>query len=107
MRVSGGDLCRRRKHRPSRQARPKALYVPEKNKPSVVNVMRMNGNLKSYLREVDEQAEETLFRLVRQRAKEEGVDEAMKCRDQLYWVGRMNSIRDRANKIVLNEVICV
>ena len=81
-------------------------YLKE-NKPSVVNVMRMNGNLKSYLREVDEQAEEMLFRLVRQRAKEEGVDEAMKCRDQLYWVGRMNSIRDRANKIVLNEVICV
>ena len=81
-------------------------YLKE-NKPSFVNVMRMNGNLKSYLREVDEQAEETLFRLVRQMAKEEGVDEAMKRSDQLYWVGRMNSIRDRVNKIVLNEVICV
>ena len=55
-------------------------YLKE-NKPTVVNVMRMNGNLKSYLREVDEQAEEMLFQLVKQMAKDEGVDEAMKCRD--------------------------
>ena len=47
----------------------------------------MNGNLKSYLREVDEQAEKMLFQLVNQMAKDEGVDEAMKRCDQLYWAG--------------------
>ena len=46
------------------------------NKPTVVNVMRMNNTLKQYLREVDEQAEEMLFQLVKQMAKDEGVDEA-------------------------------
>ena len=51
-------------------------YLKE-NKPTVVNVMRMNGNLKSYLREVDEQAEEMLFQLVKQMAEGEDVDEAM------------------------------
>ena len=51
-------------------------YLKE-NKPTVLSVMRMNGNLKSYLREVDEQAEEMLFQLVKQTAKDEGVDEAM------------------------------
>ena len=81
-------------------------YLKE-NKPTVVNVMRMNGNLKSYLREVDEQAEEMLFHLVKQMAKDEGVDEAMKRLDQLYWVARMNNIRNRAEEIVLREVICV
>ena len=81
-------------------------YLKE-TKPTVVNVMRMNGNLKSYLREVDEQAEEMLFHLVKQMAKDEGVDEAMKRRDQLYWVGRMNNIRNRAEEIVLREVIYV
>ena len=45
-------------------------YLKE-NKPTVVNVMRMNGNLKSYLREVDEQAEEMLFHLVKQMAMNE------------------------------------
>ena len=81
-------------------------YLKE-NKPTVVNVMRMNGNLKSYLREVDEQAEEMLFHLVKQMAKDEGVDEAMKRRDQLYWVGQVNNIRNRAEEIVLREVIFV
>ena len=79
----------------------------KENKPTVVSVMRMNGNLKSYLREVDEHAEEMLFQLVKQMAKDEGVDEAMKRRDQFYWVGRMNNIRNRAEEIVLREVICV
>ena len=59
-------------------------YLKE-NKPTVLSVMRMNGNLKSYLREVDEQAEEMLFQLVKQMAKDEGVDEAMKRRDQMLW----------------------
>ena len=81
-------------------------YLKE-NKPTVVNVMRMNGNLKSYLREVDEQAEEMLFQFVKQMAKDEGVDEAMKRRDQLYWAGCMNNIRNRAEEIVLREVICI
>ncbi|MBP5237152.1 MAG: TnpV protein [Clostridia bacterium] len=81
-------------------------YLKE-NKPTAVNVMRMNGNLKSHLREVDEQAEEMLFQLVKQMAKDEGVDEAMKRRDQLYWVGRMNNIRNRAEETVLREVIYV
>ena len=81
-------------------------YLKE-NKPTVVNVMRMNGNLKPYLREVDEQAEEMLFQLVKQLAKGEGVDEAMKRRDQMLWVQRMNNIRNRAEEIVLREVICV
>ena len=46
-----------------------------------------------------------LFQLVRQMAKDEGVDEALKRRDQLDWVQRMKSIRNRAEEVVLNEII--
>lgn len=81
-------------------------YLKE-NKPTTVNVMRMNGSLKQYLREVDEQAEEMLYQLVRQMAKDEGVTESLKCQDQMLWVGRMNSIRNRAEEIILNEIIYV
>ena len=81
-------------------------YLKE-NKPTTVNVMRMNGSLKTYLREVDEQAEETLFQLVKQMAKDEGVTEELKRRDQMAWVGAMNNIRNRAEEIVLREVIYV
>ena len=69
--------------------------------------MRMNGTLNSYLREIDEQAEEMTFQLVKQLAKQEGVTEELKRRDQMAWVGAMNNIRDRVNEIVLNEVIFV
>ena len=92
--------------RAGRRDQRRYRYLKE-NKPIVLNVMRMNGNLKSYLREVDEQAEEMLFHLVKQMAKNEGVDESMKRRDQFYWVGRMNNIRNRAEEIVLREVICL
>ena len=47
------------------------------------------------------------YRLVKQMAKDEGVTEELKRRDQLAWVGAMNNIRDRVNEIVLNEVIFV
>ena len=79
-------------------------YLKE-NKPSVIGVMRMKGTLIPYLQSVDEQAEEMVFQLVKQLAKQEGVTEEMKCRDQMAWVGAMNNIRDRVNEIVLQEVI--
>ena len=81
-------------------------YLKE-NRPTTVNVMRMNGTLNSYLREVDEQADEMTFQLVKQLAKQEGITDELKRRDQMAWVGAMNNIRDRVNEIVLNEVIFV
>ena len=81
-------------------------YLKE-NRPTTVNVMRMNGTLNSYLREIDEQVEEMTFQLVKQFAKQEGITEELKRRDQMAWVGAMNNIRDRVNEIVLNEVIFV
>lgn len=81
-------------------------YLKE-NRPTIVNVMRTNGTLNSYLREVNEQAEEMTFQLVKQLSKQEGVTEELKRRDQMAWVGAMNNIRDRVNEIVLNEVIFV
>ena len=78
-----------------------------KNKPTVINVMRMKGTLNDYLKSVNEQAEEMLFQLVKQMAKAEGVTEQLKANDQLKWVGMMNNIRNRAMEIVNNEVILV
>ena len=81
-------------------------YLRE-NRPTTVNVMRMNGKLNSYLREVDAQADEMAFQMVKQLAKQEGITEELKRRNQMAWVGAMNNIRDRVNEIVLNEVIFV
>ena len=81
-------------------------YLKE-SRPTTVSIMRLNGTLNSYLREVDEKADEMTFQLVKQLAKQEGITEELKCRDQMAWVGAMNNIRDRVNEIVLNEVIFV
>ncbi|HCH28654.1 MAG TPA: TnpV protein [Ruminococcaceae bacterium] len=78
-----------------------------KNKPTVINVMRMKGTLNDYLKSVNEQAEEMLFQLVKQLAKQEGVTEELKRRDQMAWVGMMNNIRDRAEEIVKSKVLFV
>ena len=77
----------------------------KQNQPTTINVMRMNGTLESYLKQVNVDAEDMLFQTVKQMAKAEGVNEALKASDQLEWVRRMNNIRNRAEEIVLNELI--
>ena len=81
-------------------------YLKE-NKPSVIGVMRLNGNLISYLQSVNGQADEMYFQLVKQLANQEGITEELKRNDQMAWVAAMNNIRDRVNEIVLNELIFV
>ena len=61
--------------------------------------------LDSYLADIQEQAAEMLERLIVQMAKSEGITEQLKAENQLEWVRRMNSIRNRAEEIVLAELI--
>ena len=77
----------------------------KQNRPSTVGVMRMNGTLEGYLKEINQQAAEMLETLIRQYAKAEKVTEALKRTDQLEWVRRMNNIRNRAEEVMLNEII--
>ncbi len=44
-------------------------------------------------------------KLVSQLSEQEGVTERLKAEDQMLWVQRMNNIRNRATKIVNNEII--
>lgn len=76
-----------------------------KNKPTVINVMRMNGTLNDYPKSVNEHAEEMTFQLVKQLAKQEDVTEELKSKNQLEWAYRMNSVRTRAEEIVNKDVL--
>ena len=76
-------------------------------KPTVINVMRMNGTLNSYLKSVDTEAEEMLFQLVNQMAKAEGITEELKATDQMKWVRLMNNIRNCAEEVVKSEVLFI
>ena len=77
----------------------------KQNRPSTVGVMRLNGTLEGYLKEVNQEATEMLEMLIMQYAKVEGVTEALKRENQLGWVQKMNSIRNRAKEVVLSEII--
>lgn len=64
-----------------------------------------SGELNAHLADVDRQAEELFLRLVKQMADAEGITETLKANDQMEWVGRMNSCRDRASETIYHQVI--
>ena len=66
---------------------------------------KVKGSLNLHLKEVDHQTQEMEQRLISQLAQQEGVTERLKADNQMEWVARMNSIRHRADEIVLNELI--
>lgn len=63
--------------------------------------------LSEHLAEIEEECNERMESLVKDMAKQEGVTEALKAADQMAWVQRMNNIRNRAEEIVLNEIVYV
>ena len=64
-----------------------------------------SGKLNDYLADLNEQAEELFFRLVKELAEKEGVTEAIKAENQMLWVQKMNDIRNAAMEIVSSELI--
>ena len=76
-------------------------------KNAAYTTLLIEGKLQDYLADVNKQAEEMIFRLVKQMAEKEGVTEELKKQDQMVWVGRMNNIRNRAEETVLNELIFI
>lgn len=79
-------------------------YLKEHH-PAIYSELLLTEKLYPHLREIDEVCEGRLELLVLQIAKREGVTEALKAADQMAWVGKMNSIRSRAEEIVLQELI--
>ena len=65
----------------------------------------LTGELWTYLADLNEQAQSRLEVIIEQMKAAEGVTENLKAADQMAWVGAMNSIRKRAEEIVLSELI--
>ena len=93
-------------HPTGRWGRLHKRYLKEHH-PIRYNQLLLSGELGSYLAKLDKQAEEQLALIIRQIQEAEGVDEALKAADQLEWVRRMNSIRNRAEEIIKTELIFV
>ena len=67
--------------------------------------MLMNGTLNPLLEDVDHQAQEMEQQIISQLAQQEGITEQLKAENQMEWVARMDSIWNRADEIVLNDLI--
>ena len=83
------------------------VAAPTEQHPVRYNQLLLSGELGGYLAKLDKQAEEQLALTVRQMQEAEGVTEALKAADQLEWVRRMNSIRNRAEESIKTELIFV
>lgn len=69
--------------------------------------MLMKGTLNAHLEEVDRQADEMDQRLISQLAQQEEITEQLKAENQLKWVSQMNNIQNRADEIVLHDLIYI
>lgn len=81
------------------------LWYIQQYKKNLYFDLYVSGRLNGYLAEIDAQAEDMFFRLVKEMAAREGVTESLKAEDQMRWVGSMNNIRNRAREIVNRNLI--
>ena len=84
--------------------RMRRSYLKEYRK-ILYNNYVLEGTLFKHLAEIDQACNERIENIVSAMAKQEGVTEALKAADQIEWVRRMNSIRNRAEEIVLHELV--
>ena len=99
------DICLPEETRPiGRWGRMYREYLKEHH-PLRFNDLVLSGQLWTYLADLNEQAQERLSLIIEQMKASEGVTEELKAADQMAWVGAMNSIRNRAEEIILREMI--
>ena len=79
-------------------------YLKEHH-PIRFNDLVLSGQLWTYLADLNEQTQERLSLIIEQMKASEGVTEELKAADQMAWVRAMNSIRNRAEEIILREMI--
>ena len=87
-----------------RWGRMRREYLRE-HKPIQYNCLLLSGKLWTYLADLNEQAQDRLDRIIEQMKTAEGVTEGLKAADPMAWVGAMNNIRNRAEEIILQELI--
>ena len=72
---------------------------------ALYNALLLSGKLDNHLADINQQAEDMFFQLVKQMAEQEGITEQLKADSQMEWAGRMNNIRSAAEEIVNTEIM--
>ena len=76
----------------------------QKHNPVLFATLLTQGKLYQHCAQIDTQAQQMFDTLVEQMIKSENITEQLKSQNQLEWVRRMNSIQERANEILNNEL---
>lgn len=84
--------------------RMRRTYLKEHH-PAFYSTLILDGTLFKHLAEIDQACNERMEVITTAMAKQEGVTEALKAADQMEWVRRMNNIRNRAEEVVLQELV--
>lgn len=84
--------------------RMRRTYLKEHHRVLYTNLM-VEDTLFRHLAEIDRSCSERMKIIVSAMATQENVTEALKAADQMEWVRRINSIRNRAEEIVLTELV--
>ena len=79
-------------------------YLRE-HRPVIFNTLVLSERLFPHLQEIERQAHNRMDKLTELLKKERVIDESLKARDPMRWVGEMNNIRACAEEIVLKEII--
>ena len=79
-------------------------YLKQSHKVLYYNLLT-SGKLNSHIAEIDKQANDMFFQLVKELAEKENITEELKSNDQMLWVQKMNNIRNRVTEIVNKEII--
>lgn len=74
-------------------------------RPVIFNTLVLSERLFPHLQEIDRQAHDRMDMLIELLKKERMIDESLKARDPIRWVGEMNNIHACAEEIVLREII--
>ena len=77
----------------------------EEHRPGLYAQLMLSGRLMEHLHEIDRACHERLETMIPAMMRTEGATEALKAADQMEWIQRMNSIRHRAEEILLAELI--
>ena len=79
-------------------------YLKEYN-PMMFDHLVLEGQFWTYLADLHEQAQSRLQLIIHQMQEAESVTEELKAKDQMAWVRAMNNIQNRAEEIVLRELV--
>lgn len=81
-------------------------YLKE-HRQALYTALLLSGKLNGHLSEIDKQADDMFSQLVKQMAEREGITEKLKAENQMEWVGQMNSVRNRVEEIICNNLIYI